>query len=212
MPDLKRWTRLWNELGLDSPSYPGFENLLAAYNEPTRFYHTLQHLDACLEEFDHVRDLCEHPAEVELALWFHDIVYDSHRSDNEEKSAEWMERVAREADLSEEIITRVRDLILATRHNAPPESSDTALLVDIDLAVLGADEERFDRYEQDVRKEYDWVSDEQFREGRAKVLRSFLDRETIYSTELFRAQLEESARKNIERSLTRLEGRPTAEQ
>ena len=92
------------------------------------------------------------------------------------------------------------DLILATKHNRPV-SGDAALLVDIDLAILGKPADEFDRYDAAIRQEYAWVSEEAYRAGRSKVLQSFLDRTTIYQTEFFRNLYEAQARTNLQRVL-----------
>jgi predicted metal-dependent HD superfamily phosphohydrolase len=95
-------------------------------------------------------------------------------------------------------------MILATKHNAAPDSHDAALTVDIDLSILGASATRFDEYETQVRTEYAWVPEEAFREARAKILREFLARPRIYSTDFFYDRLEVSARANLQRSVARL--------
>ena len=120
-------------------------------------------------------------------------------------SADWAERVAIAQGISVEEATRVRDLVMVTKHNAVPISLDACLLVDVDLAILGSDAGRFDEYEDQIRSEYSWVSEPAFRASRASILRGFLARSSIYSTDFFRKQLESKARKNIGRSLARLE-------
>jgi len=203
-PTLTRWNQLWSALGVAPPSEEVVEELVASYSAPDRFYHTLQHLEACLLWLDRVRGLCRRPDEVELALWFHDAVYDTRRSDNEEKSAEWMERVAREQGLPEQIVERVRAFILATRHGTGAVAHDAALIADIDLAILGAAPEQFEHYEQSVRAEYAWVEEKEFCTGRLAVLRSFLARRSIYSTRYFRDRCEALARHNIAQSVASL--------
>ena len=88
---------------------------------------------------------------------------------------------------------RVRALILATKHDAQPTGSDAQLLVDIDLAILGAAPERFDEYERQVQVEYSWVPEEAFRKARVGILEQFLERPAIYSTDAFASRLESSA-------------------
>jgi predicted metal-dependent HD superfamily phosphohydrolase len=97
-------------------------------------------------------------------------------------------------------------LVLATQHTRGATlTNDEALLVDIDLSILGRSEYVFHNYECQIWREYEKVVPrEQFRIGRAKVLESFLSRPVIYNTEFFRAKYEEQARKNLTRSLERL--------
>ena len=204
MPTRERWNRAWSALGAAPPTEALFDDLLARYAEPHRAYHTLDHIRECLEQFDGAQSLAERPAEVELAIWFHDAIYDARSSDNEEHSAEWAARSLLEAGASSESSGRVRDLVLATKHNASPVGPDASFLVDVDLSILGSEPARFDEYESQVRREYSWVSEPAFREARKKVLREFLVRPHIYATGLFRARLEKRARTNLERSLRRL--------
>ena len=181
-----------------------FDEIHERYTEPHRAYHTAQHIEECLASVDLVRAEFERPAEVELALWFHDAIYDTHASINEERSAEWAARELRSAGAADDVLSAVTSLILTTRHHAIPSSSDEQFLTDIDLAILGANRERFDEYEQQVRIEYAWVPDDVFRRERAKLLRGFLERASIYSTAFFREMLEASARRNLTASIAQL--------
>lgn len=181
-----------------------FDALAEAYAEPHRHYHTAEHVTHCLGEFDRVRDLADAPDEVELALWFHDAVYDVYSHDNEQKSAEWASRFLRENEADEERIRRVHDLVMATIHEAPAEGRDARLLVDIDLSILGADDASYQRFEKDVRREYRWVPAPLFRRTRRNILQSFLDRTSIYSTAPFRKRLENRARENLDSAISAL--------
>jgi predicted metal-dependent HD superfamily phosphohydrolase len=154
-----------------------------------------------------VRDRLRRPAESELAVWLHDVVYDPRATDNEERSADLAEGLLVAGGVAA-AVAAVRALILATRHAAPPEEHDARYVVDADLAILGADPAAFDRYEAQVRREYAHVPDAEWRERRPRVLRRFLDRERIYQTPEF-ARLEAPARANLARSLLRL-GPPAA--
>lgn len=198
------WVRGWNGVGAAGSGFSIRDMLLDAYREPSRSYHSEQHLAECLTLFQEFRTLAQLPAEIEIALWFHDAVYDVRAHDNEEKSAAWAESELARAGVGGDAITRVKELILATRHSSAPTDRDQALLVDIDLAILGAPTRRFDEYETQVRKEYAWVADEDFRIGRAAILKGFLARSSIYTTPEFRARFEDLARANLARSLAQL--------
>lgn len=203
MPARERWDAMWRELGGKPP--PGlYDQVIAAYAEPQRHYHTGQHLDECFAHFDGARALAGHPAEVELALWFHDAIYQPRRTDNELKSAEWARDSALAAGVSAEAAGRVHSLIMATRHEAVPQGRDQEVLVDVDLSILGAPPERFDEYERQVREEYSWVPGFVFRRTRKGILQSFLDRPEIYSTAPFKQKLEAAARANLARSIAQL--------
>jgi predicted metal-dependent HD superfamily phosphohydrolase len=199
-----RWRALWRRIGVQTPDEALLLDLTRRYAEPHRRYHTMQHLDECFAHFDSVRHTAAHPDEIELALWFHDAVYDVKRHDNEQQSADWAQSVLRAAGVSGTTGDRVYALIMATRHRVQPQTLDEQILVDVDLSILGAESMRFDEYERQVRAEYDWVADDVFRQKRALILREFLARDSVYSTAHFIENLEERARRNLEQSLTRL--------
>lgn len=178
--------------------------LLAAYSEKHRHYHTIEHIDHCLHELDRETVLANEPVEVELALWYHDAVYDPHRSDNEQKSADLACSLLQRHRVDPQRIARVHAHIMATRHEAPATTPDSQLVVDIDLSILGASEEAYARFEENVRKEYRWVPSMIFRRKRAEILESFLVRPTIYSTKPFRERYDSQARRNLESAIVAL--------
>jgi len=199
-----RWRAMWSELGVAVPEDALFEDLLARYREPHRRYHTLQHLDECLEWLDRSRHLAASPAVVELALWFHDAIYDVCRHDNEERSAEWAREAALGAGLSAAVAAEVFALVVATRHHGVEAGGDTPLMVDVDLAILGAAPERFEEYERQIREEYAWVPGFLFRRKRRKTLREFLERPRLYNTDFFHERLDAQARRNLRKTLGRV--------
>ena len=150
MPDIERWQATWKGLGVESLEADLYAAVTARYAESHRSYHTLQHLDECFVNFDEARHLADQVHGVELALWFHDAVYEVRSQDNEEQSASWARDAAIEQGVASSVAERVHRLVLATKHNARPPSPDAALLVDVDLAILGAAVERFDEYERQV--------------------------------------------------------------
>jgi predicted metal-dependent HD superfamily phosphohydrolase len=200
----RRWFELWQRLNALGDSDSVFASLASAYSTPPRAYHNLDHIAQCLDEFEPARSLALNPNDVELAIWFHDAVYDPRKIDNEERSAGLAVSMIRSARLPDALASRVASLILATKHNAPPADLDSGLIVDVDLSILGQPAPRFDEYEHQIRQEYDWVANDAFAAGRTKVLKSFLERATIYATELFRNKYETAARDNLARSLARL--------
>jgi predicted metal-dependent HD superfamily phosphohydrolase len=157
MPGIERWHATWKGLGVEPPAADLYAIVRARYAESHRSYHTIQHLDQCFGSLDEARHLAGRIHEVELALWFHDAVYEVRGQDNEEQSASWAREAAIQQGVSSSVAERVHALILATKHNATPAWPDAALLVDVDLAILGAEFERFDEYERQVRQEYSWV-------------------------------------------------------
>lgn len=198
-----RWQETWVLVGAPLPA-GGFEELRKRYGEPHRAYHNLEHVLACLEAAASVRSELRSPATVELALWYHDAIYDPRRSDNEEESARFAAEQLH-STLAPDALASVRGLILATKHaGAPIGGDDARYVVDVDLAILGAAPEAFDAYEDAIRHEYRWVPAPIFRRKRREVLTGFLERPRIYSTEHFRELLEAAARLNLSRSIARL--------
>lgn len=199
----KRWLDLWKRIDAKGNAKRAYANLAARYNEPHRAYHTLSHIEHCLNEFEYVRHLAKEPNTVEMALWFHDVIYNPKAKDNEEKSAEFGLRTAK-VGLTARLSEKVAHLILATKHEEPPTDPDAQLIVDIDLSALGLPETVFDENTRKIRKEYAWVPEDAFVAGRSAILKSFLERPHIYSTPFFRKKYELRARRNIERYLARV--------
>jgi predicted metal-dependent HD superfamily phosphohydrolase len=200
-----RWNRLMTALELPE-SGESFDRLVNAYSQKHRHYHTCAHIDHCLHELDGAPGLAREPAEVELALWFHDAIYDPYASDNEAKSADLACELLTRGGASSERVERVRSHILATRHDAPAALDDSKLVVDIDLSILGVAEDAYARFEINVREEYRWVPGPLFRRKRAEILESFLARPAIYSMALFRDRYEIPARRNLTNAIAALRG------
>jgi predicted metal-dependent HD superfamily phosphohydrolase len=193
------WQRAWTGIGAAGEGGALFAQLKIAYAEPQRHYHTLQHLGECLAAFDDARGLAGQPHAVEMALWFHDAIYDVKGHDNEQRSAAWAREALLAAGVPGESAQHVHDLVMATRHTAVPRGRDEQLLVDIDLSILGAERVRFDEYERQIRKEYSYVPEFLFRRKRKEILLGFMERPAIYSTPHFHDALEARARDNLRR-------------
>lgn len=206
----ERWAAAWRGLGVEDGRIPSCARIVAAYAEPRRRYHTLAHLRECFERLDLLLPLAERPAELAMAAWFHDAVYDPARPDNEARSAAWARAELTERGVDPAAAARVGESILATRHGGGPPTGDARLLVDADLAILGAARERFEEYERQIREEYAFVPEARYRQGRARILREFADRPYIYATETFRDRYEAAARRNLARSLAKLQDGPPA--
>ena len=205
------WDQAWRSLGCKEPAGLRAE-LMAAWSEPHRHYHDPRHLGECMALWSRWRGDCQRPGEVAVALWFHDSVHDPKEAANELSSAAWAARALTRAGTGSDTVQRVHDLVMATRHDATQEraaaelagSADARLVVDIDLSILGSPAERFERYDQDVRREYAWVPGYRYLAGRARVLQSFLDRPRLYHGEAAVALLEAQARINLAAALSRL--------
>jgi predicted metal-dependent HD superfamily phosphohydrolase len=206
MASIEQWRAVWRALGAaGSPTLDKrHSDVVARYGEAHRHYHTVRHLDACLAHLRLLESCVEQAADVEIALWFHDAIYDTRRNDNEIRSAEWAAASVHSLAANDDAAARVFDLVMATRHSAEPQGVDAQAVVDVDLAILGAGRAAFDEYERQIRLEYRWVPAPLYRQARRDVLQGFIGREHIYSTPPFRARYEAAARANLERSLASL--------
>lgn len=200
----RSWQRCWRALAGAGEGWELMQALLAAYTEPQRQYHNLQHLQECLVLFECYGPITHAPAEVEIALWFHDAIYDVNARDNELQSARWAETALRAHAVAPARIAIISELIIATRHSVMPIGVDQGVLVDIDLAILGASGPRFAEYEHQIRAEYSWVPEVEFRVKRAQILSDFLARPAIYQTPAISQALETQARANLADSVRRL--------
>jgi predicted metal-dependent HD superfamily phosphohydrolase len=199
--DPNRFERAWRALGAASTA--PFPVLQDCYAEPHRAYHNPEHIRECLGWLDQVRGLALRPAELEIALYFHDAIYDPNAHDNEQRSSDLFRQEATDGGIALDVIDRIARLIESTaRHES--EQADAALLSDIDLSILGASPNRFAQFERDVRREYAMFDDASYRAGRALVLRGFLERICIYRTPHFTARLEAQARDNLANALAAL--------
>lgn len=200
----QRWLVLWKRIGARGNTEKIYANLMKRYAEPHRVYHALPHIEDCLDQLEEARHLAANPDAIEMALWYHDAIYDIKAKNNEEKSAELALVIAEDASLPDNFGKRVVSLILATKHDAIPIDPDAKIIIDIDLSILGQSEEKFDEYERQIREEYKRVPENEFVTGRSAILKLFLKRPTIYLTQFFRDKYEAQAQKNITRSLAYL--------
>jgi predicted metal-dependent HD superfamily phosphohydrolase len=207
MLEKQRFVNLWHRLGATNEADELLNALTAAYAEPHRAYHNAFHIVDCLGQLDQVSQFAEHPDEIEMALWFHDAAYDSHATDNEEKSASWATNDLSKGGVPGPTVHRIAELVLATRHQVLPESNDAKFIVDIDLSILGREQAIFDQYDQAIRQEYSWVPQWIYRRKRAEILGAFLARPFIYYTDWFRSRYEEKARENLNRVLIMLKSK-----
>ena len=202
----QRWLKHAGHIGVDKQSMPLLSQLVAAWSEPHRHYHSLRHLQECLQLLERWGKDAAARHEVGVALWFHDAIYDPTRDDNEARSARWAAKALKDLGVGEDAIRRIGQLIRATKHLSPASKTRAArvegldLMLDIDLAVLGSDRARFEEYERQVRLEYAHVPDDAFARARADFVEALLGVSPLYRTEAARAELESRARENLLRS------------
>jgi predicted metal-dependent HD superfamily phosphohydrolase len=196
----ERWQSLFAALGVEpAATEPAFANLATRYSHPDRHYHNLTHLRHVLETVDRLKHLAQDLPALLLAAWFHDVVYEARAKDNEEQSALLARAVLERLRVPKSLIDRVAELILLTKsHSAAPDDLDGQLLLDADLAILGAAEAEYRQYAEAIRREYAWVPEADYRAGRAAVLKRFEERPVIFQCALMREQYERSAQRNLQ--------------
>lgn len=177
------------------------DELAAAYMAPGRHYHNLAHIEDCLAALARVDGISATEREIlSETIWWHDVVYDATRPDNEELSAQLAERHVR-ADISREVGRLIR---LTKTHDVQAGDRLGAILISIDLSILGAEPARYDAYAAAIRQEFIHVGDADYRAGRSKVLRHFAERPVIFPDPGFAATYDRRARNNLARELASL--------
>jgi predicted metal-dependent HD superfamily phosphohydrolase len=202
---LERWQGVCKACGFEGASRD-YGRVIRGWSSWGRHYHTMGHLEACLKEFDQVRDLAVNASEVELALWFHDVVYRTWVSNTEVRSAALAAEIMGRGGAESAAVERVNAAIMATQHQGPEPNGDAALVVDIDLSILGTPEDVYQEFERNVRREYWWVPRRRYVAGRCAILESFLKRTSIYRYPEFQRRYEAAARLNLTAAIARLKG------
>lgn len=197
----QHWQHTWHTIGV-APHQPLLANLFAAivraYTQPNRHYHNLQHLCHMVQCLQDYRYLLESEAVVMLAVFYHDIVYQTHRKDNEQRSAQLAHQQITQLGCSADLATEVAQLIAAThRHEALHSRNNDYFFLDADLAILGSPPDEYQQYAHQIRLEYANVPIWLYKYGRAKVLRHFLERSRIYYTPQMHQTLDANARRNL---------------
>jgi predicted metal-dependent HD superfamily phosphohydrolase len=197
----------WARLAGDSPiSRTEWAAVIAAWSEPHRRYHDLAHLAAVLGLVDELAGAAADPDAVRLAAWYHDVVYDPERGDNEQVSAERARAGLRGLVPDERLDEVVRLVLLTAGHDPARDDANGAVLCDADLAVLAAPPEAYAAYASAIRLEYGHLSDEEFTGGRIAVLEHLLALPELYRTEAAQPWTE-TARANLTAELTLLRRR-----
>ncbi|QCE43512.1 hypothetical protein E9099_07835 [Psychroserpens sp. NJDZ02] len=156
-----------------------------------------------LKQLDQIQTKIEDLDSLRFAIWYHDIVYKSTKKDNEEKSALFALKRLKRINFKPERAQSVEHLILSTKkHNIlVTQNNDNAVLLDLDLSILGTDWNTYKKYISNIRKEYKIYPDFMYNPGRKKVLNHFLERENLYFTEHYKKQYEQQARENLSREI-----------
>ena len=174
------------------------------YSSKKRPYHSLQHLDILLAQLNEVKGEIQNWETILFTLYYHDIVYNSLKSDNEEKSSELAEKRMKQISVSIDTIEHCKKQILATKSHIKSTDSDTNYFTDADLSILGHTWELYSLYYKNVRKEYSVYPDLVYNPGRKKVLNHFLKMDRIFKTDFFYNKFEIQAKQNLIHELNTL--------
>ena len=169
------------------------------YTAPSRHYHNLEHLENMLAELEEVKGEVENMDTLVFALFYHDVVYNAKKNDNEHQSALFLEKSLTKTSFphSKEAMLQIE----LTKEHLLSDDHDTNILLDLDLSILGAPPEVYTRYAENIRKEYQMYPDFMYRTGRKKVLKSMLELPALFKTDFFKTRYEEAARENLRREI-----------
>lgn len=179
---------LWAEINLN-------------YSSKKRYYHDLSHLENLLQELNTIKDSIKDWNTILFTLFYHDIVYNALKSDNEEQSAELAAKRMGSIGVPSLLIEKCKNQILATKKHLDSIDSDTNYFTDADLSILGRNWEVYYNYAQHVRKEYSVYPDLIYNPGRKKVLKHFLEMPRIFKTDYFFEKYETEAKHNLHNEL-----------
>lgn len=181
-----------------------WQEIVENHSEKERYYHTLNHLENILSQLTAVKQEIQNWDAILFTLYYHDVIYDAQKSDNEEKSAEFAENRMSKASIPVAIIQLCKTQILATKSHQTSSNPDTNYFTDADLSILGQSWEQYLLYCDNVRKEYSIYPDSLYNPGRTKVLSHFLEMERIFKTDFFHNKYEESAKMNIKKEIKQI--------
>lgn len=219
-----RWFRLCKRLGIEHNEIENFVKVnfwwdfINRQYDLNRFYHNIDHINECLEcldefWFEKVLGNQRKKDIVEFAIWFHDIIYDNHKKDNEEKSANQAILILEDLGLANEktdsdCVGTIREwmqrLIMATCHNEEVEGTFEELISDIDMMILGSSNKKYDKYAEQVRKEYAWILETEWKTARTMFLVKLLNSKRIFYSQYFYELYEEKAKENISIEIKKL--------
>ncbi|MEM6347686.1 MAG: metal-dependent phosphohydrolase [Bacteroidota bacterium] len=200
------WFSLASKIGLSEAQSADMQAIFGRYyGEKHRHYHNLDHVEALLTHIDRWPEAWGDPIAVQLAAWFHDIIYLPHKRDNEHQSARFAERQLATWTLPAAQITKISQMIIATAgHRAEGLDQDGRAFLDLDLSILGSELAVYQQYVASIRQEYRLYPNLIYRPARRKILRAFLERERLYFTPTAYERWEQAARANIQAELNSL--------
>lgn len=183
--------QLWNEIE-------------ANYSNKKRHYHTLNHLESLLQQLFTIKIQIKDWDTILFSLYYHDIIYNPLKTNNEQKSAEFAENRMQLIGVPKIIIENCVRQILATKKHLLSADNDTNIFIDADLSILGQPWNVYANYYTQVRNEYALYPDMIYKPGRKKVLLHFLQMERIFITDYFFERFEATSKENLHRELKEL--------
>ncbi len=199
------WLKWWQQAdGNIANGQEIFANLAERYTSEHRAYHNQTHITTMLEMLEDHLNLASNPVPLAFAIAGHDAIYQPASSRNEEESTALLGYLLTDHGIPAKIIKQAISLIMITKTHQP-NTPDEALMVDLDLAILGQSWTTYAAYADAIRQEYSQYSPEEYRSGRIKILNSFLERPIIYHTDTFRLLYEEQARQNLKQERQQLQ-------
>lgn len=185
-----------------------WQEIIYRYAGQHRHYHNMNHIAHLFTWCDRFIDKVSNPAVMGFSILYHDVVYDTYRTDNEEQSAAFAESHLQRLNVHSALIDNVKTFITAAKDHTIPVGfslhNDLALFLDFDMTILGVGEEMYKMYSEKIRYEYSKYPDPVYREGRKLALQKVLASENIFSTNDFKEAMEEKARENISREVSLL--------
>lgn len=174
------------------------------HQESHRHYHNLSHLYNLLLVLE--QQVAQDSHLLQLAIWYHDYIYDPAQKNNEAQSAQWAQQDW-QAYLNPPQQQQLQHYIVATAHHQPISSTaDELLFLDLDLSILAATPSVYKAYSQAIEKEYTTIYTlEEYRNGRQKVLQNFLGRSQLFYSSFFLEQYEAAAHANLQAELQELQ-------
>lgn len=177
-----------------------FDALELKYRSAERFYHGIAHIEACIGLWQQHIPAFARPYEAALTLFYHDVIYEPGRRDNEEQSAVYFRKDGVRAGLPSDVVERIVAHIVGTASHRSA-GNDSRLINDIDLSILAAEASEYDRYVENIRREFAPVAaNEEFKSGRMRFVESMLACDAIFVSQPFE-KYEKKARRNLEREL-----------
>ncbi len=187
-----------------------FNELISNYSQKNRYYHNLKHIEIMLKYADNYKDTNINYERLFFAICYHDVIYNPYKHDNEEQSADFAKIHLELVGIESSLILKISKMILRTKEHAlfdTQDDSETCLLLDFDLAILGSDEANYAAYSKQIRQEYKFVPLFVYKKKRINVLNNFLNQPQIYRTDYFIHNFEDKARRNIQSEIERLKGK-----